>query len=360
MFPTEFLVLERCTHEVILGIDFLQECGAFDDSGTGELSVSSEVVPALCDELPPAEDTLVASDELMVPPWCMRSVAVFASVSAVSPFDVIVQPLTCQCAKKDIVVPRCIVSISNRVTSLWALNCSPVPVILPRGMNLAICDGANGNSIAAVDDEDQKRLAVDECSCSYESQILSMVSKNLRSHERQRLVELLERHASVFDFCEKEKRPSLPCSRAQQRIDRSSAHPVRQKPYRVSSSERKVIAEQVQDMLQKGVILKNWAAPVTLVKKKDGSWRFCVDYRRFNALTKKDVYPLPRIDDVIDCLHSASYFSSLDLRSGYWQIPMHPADKEKTAFVTPDGLYQFNVMPLGLCNAPAILERFMD
>lgn len=85
-----------------------------------------------------------------------------------------------------------------------------------------------------------------------------------------------------------------------------------------------------------------------------------VDYRKLNAVTKKDVYPLPRIDDVIDCLHSAAYFSSLDLRSGYWQIPMHPDDKEKTAFVTPDGLYEFNVMPFGLCNAPATFERFMD
>ncbi|XP_037503481.2 retrovirus-related Pol polyprotein from transposon 412 isoform X2 [Rhipicephalus sanguineus] len=116
-------------------------------------------------------------------------------------------------------------------------------------------------------------------------------------------------------------------------------------------------------MLKKGVIQEScspWAAPVILVRKKDNSWRFCVDYRRLNAITKKDVYPLPRIDDAVDCLHSASYFSSVDFRSGYWQIPMHPSDKEKTAFVTPDGLFEFNVMPFGLCNAPATFERFMD
>lgn len=146
-------------------------------------------------------------------------------------------------------------------------------------------------------------------------------------------------------------------------IDTGSAHPIRQRPYRVSPSERKIIAEQVEEMLAKKVIQESsspWAAPVILVKKKDGSWRFCVDYRRLNSVTKKDVYPLPRIDDVIDCLHSASYFSSVDLRSGYWQIPMHSADKEKTAFTTPDGLFEFNVMPFGLCNAPATFERFMD
>lgn len=85
-----------------------------------------------------------------------------------------------------------------------------------------------------------------------------------------------------------------------------------------------------------------------------------MDCRRLNTVTKKDVYPLPRIDDAIDCLHSASYFSSIDLRSGYWQIPMNPQDKEKTAFVTLDGLFEFSVMPFGLCNAPATFERFMD
>ncbi|UYV79974.1 hypothetical protein LAZ67_18001244 [Cordylochernes scorpioides] len=99
---------------------------------------------------------------------------------------------------------------------------------------------------------------------------------------------------------------------------------------------------------------------VIIVRKKDGTWRFCVDYRRLNKITKKDVYPLPHIDDALDSLTGSSYFSTMDLRSGYWQIEVDEKDREKTAFITPDGLYEFQVMPFGLCIAPATFERMID
>ena len=108
-------------------------------------------------------------------------------------------------------------------------------------------------------------------------------------------------------------------------------------------------------MLDNGLIRPSnspWTSPVVLVKKKNGTSRFCVDYRKVNAISKKDAYPLPRIDEMLNTLKGSRWFSTLDLASGYWQVAMDPQDREKTAFVTRHGTYEFNVMPFGLCNAP--------
>ena len=149
----------------------------------------------------------------------------------------------------------------------------------------------------------------------------------------------------------------------QHQINTGDATPLRQPPRRMPLARRREAQQAVEEMHKAGVIEPSsspWASPVVLVRKKDGTTRFCVDYRKLNHVTKKDSYPLPRIDDTLEALAGARWFSSLDLKSGYWQVQLHPDDKEKTAFSAGRGLWQFKVMPFGLCNAPATFERLME
>jgi hypothetical protein len=139
--------------------------------------------------------------------------------------------------------------------------------------------------------------------------------------------------------------------------------PIHQAPYRAGTKSREVEREEVDRMLKADVIepaTSEWASPVVLVTKLDGSVRFCVEYRKLNALTVKDSYPSPRMGECLDNLGDATIFSTLDCNSGYSQIAVAEEDMDKTAFVTHVGVHRFKRMPFGLCNAPATFQRALD
>ena len=143
-------------------------------------------------------------------------------------------------------------------------------------------------------------------------------------------------------------------------IDSGDNLPVKQPERRVPFSLRSKVRELTWKMLNQGVIQPSsspWASSIVLVAKKDGSTRFCVDYRKLNMITKPDVFPLSRIDDSLDLLAGTQFFSTLDLASWYWQVGTEANSREKTAFTTQEGLF---VTPIGLCNAPATFQRLME
>ena len=142
------------------------------------------------------------------------------------------------------------------------------------------------------------------------------------------------------------------------------SRPLRQPARRVPYGEQSAAIEsEIQKLVEADIARPStspWASPVVMVKKKDGSWRMCVDYRRVNKASRFDCFPLPRLDDELDAFAGAAVFSSLDLAMANHQVPVAPSDIEKTAFITHAGLYEMLKMPFGLCNAPSTSQRLMS
>lgn len=139
--------------------------------------------------------------------------------------------------------------------------------------------------------------------------------------------------------------------------------PIRQKPYRLSPAQKETLEKELDSQLEKRIIQKSsspWSSPIVMVPKGDGGTRVCIDYRKLNKITKKDAHPLPKIEEILDHLNGARIFSTLDLLTGYHQIPMEKASIPKTAFVTHKGLFEYLRMPMGLCNAAASFERLAE
>ncbi len=184
---------------------------------------------------------------------------------------------------------------------------------------------------------------------------------NVESPEiKKRLIEILIQYQDAFA---KSKMDVGSFTGISHRIDTGCAAPIRQPLRRTPRGFEAEEEKNLKEQLQAGVIRASsspWASAVVLVRKSDGTVRWCIDYRQLNDCTKKDAYPLPRIDMCLDSLGGVQYFSTLDLQSGYWQIPMEESDIPKTAFITKYGLYEYLKMPFGLCNAPSTFQRSME
>ena len=183
------------------------------------------------------------------------------------------------------------------------------------------------------------------------------IADQLTDEQRVELRHLLEQYKDTL-----QDKPGRTLA-AEHVIDTGTAKPVKLPPYRLPYAYRDQVQKELKEMVKDGIATTSnseWAAPIVLVTKKDGGIQFCVDYRRLNAVSAADCYPMPRVDELIDRLGTAKYISTLDLSRGYWQVPMSAESRKKTSFVTPFGQFEFNVMPFGLHGAPSTFQRMMD
>ncbi|UYV65069.1 hypothetical protein LAZ67_3003037, partial [Cordylochernes scorpioides] len=353
--PFELIVLPSCSHDIILGWDFLEASRAIIDCGSAEILLEKAELP---EDSSSIFQTVAADDSFIIPAGSTKQINVISeTILGVS--DVVMEPSRILFLERDLMVPASIFAVQHGKGRIWITNIGTCDRTVPKGMCIGEIQVLEEGQLAVIGDaSDTNRQEI--LGQENSPNIASMISPDLSMLERTWICSILGSFSGLFEF---NKFPSNLTSTAKHKINTEDHPPIKRRPYRVSQVERQTIQNEVDKMLKGGIVQLSespWSSPVVLVKKKNGSWRFCVDYRHLNKITKKDVYPLPRIDDTLDCLRGASYYSSMDLRSGYWQIEVDEADREKTAFIRPDGLYEFKVMPFGLCNAPATFERMMD
>ena len=367
-YPFTVLILHEMPYDAILGRDFLERYRAKIDLETHSLDLSLNSLPfssiaANTQEDPAGEVTTHAHSSFLLPPE--SETVVPATVEGIQPGSTgLVHPNPDLPNRYGIIAATALVKVTaDGTVPIRLLNPASQPVFLYRRTTLGtftptdstIATFELGQADAAAEAARDVPTATDSDTQPWPN----LENSSLDAPQTDRLRQLLLSYKDVFAFTPDQLgRTSV----VKHTIDTGDNPPIRLRAYRTAPNGKAEIDKQIGEMLDTGVIspsVSPWAAPVVLVKKSDGTMRFCVDYRKLNDVTRKDSHPLPRIAESLDALGGARYFSTLDLRSGYWQIEMAADSKEKTAFITHNGLYEFNVLPFGLCNSPATFQRLM-
>ena len=340
----------------ILGLDFLSLYAASHQYDTGRLFIGQPEPQTIECELRTLQSVGRVRNPVLIPPFQMSHVEVSG--------------ITEPCGRQLLIeldqdflqehgVMGCSVLVEDTEMCIPVCNLTPHAIKIEEGQVIGTCVTADVVPlkevfpVASVHEEDTRELP---------PHLRNLLDESLLSEEedREAVAEVMKDYADVFVG------PGDPLGRTdrvQHTIDTGDASPVRQPYRRVPLAKRDLVEVELNNMRDQGIISPSespWASPIVLVRKKDETYRFCIDYRALNEITKKNAFPIPRIDESLDYLGGNTWFCTLDLQAGYWQIGMAPPDREKTAFITHKGLFEFNVMAFGLCNAPATFQSMMN
>ena len=350
------VVVDTLTAEGILGMDFLRhhQCNINIPDNSLTLSQLGITVPLQTPTTKTYSVSLI--DNIHIPPRCeMETMATSEAITNQHRLWL----LEGQSSIQSLVVARAVVEPTGSRFPVRLLNFSDLPCTLHQGTRIGILQQLHESQVHVSAVTPTETSSIDPAQPASVSGEKQKILKQLLDASGSTL--LTEDQKEAFKslvltsfFCREDNlgRTSKLCHS----IDTGSAPPIRQHVRHIPPAQRTLVKDLLDDMLHKDIIQPSqspWASPIVLARKKDGSVRFCADYRKVNEVTRKDAYPLPRINDNLETLSDSKIFSTLDLASGYWQVVFTENDRQKTAFCTTEGLYEFKVMPFGLCNAPA-------
>ena len=347
----------------LIGLDFLHThdaCINIRDS----LLVFDDISVSLRSEYVAMKSCFVRLKETVTVPANTEAILI-GSVRArgESPPCGIIEPTSKFAEKHQILVAKTLVDPRNAYVPLRVMNITSEDKILYKGTHMGIMQPVleivKGSGVELEGDKGYICNSDIQLPRHLED-LYKSSSTNLSLNESNKVKQLLIKHQDVFST------GSTDLGRTdiiRHKIDTNDAKPVRLPPRRIPIHLQAEVDAEINKMIESKVIRPSkspWASCIVNVRKPDGSLRVCQDYRRLNALTVKDSYPLPRIDMSLDRLAGSRWFSTLDLASGFYQVEVDPDDIPKTAFSTRRGLFEFVTMPFGLCNAPATFERLME
>lgn len=304
------------------------------------------------------------SENIRIPPRSKMFITVNVKGSISDDMTCILEANNDQNGGRDTLIPKSLVNVTKSSVVFSVLNPTDNKVNLIKNKSVANLQAVDyileNYEYETSGKQNQDEMSINSNLANHLKSLLTNVSNKLSIVEKNELENFLLQYSDIFVGPDGELgRTDLTAHK----IDTGDAKPIKLTPRRLPIFQRDVAECKIESMLQKEVIKPSnspWASPIVFVKKRDGSTRFCVDYRSLNSVTVKDAYPLPRVDESFDSLAGAKYFCTLDLASGYWQVVMQPEDRPKTAFASHKGLYEFTVMPFGLSNSPATFERLME